>query len=414
MTTRIAFVGDVHIGNHKRFGGPKLLGINRRCQHVIDALKSAVLEAAASHVDALVILGDLFDSPNPTPQMLKQVQECCEIIPTIILSGNHDQCSDAYGDHALGPLTPVCEVVDAPDVIPLGDVDLFMVPFESGNCREWLPKRARQLARLSNAKHRVLCFHAGIISDHTPEFLKHSDAAISASEVDALCKELEIETVFAGHWHNRSEWTFENRTIIQAGALVPTGWNNPGFDYGTLFTHVTDKEKKVILRQRVDGPRFVDATPETFGDSSSPEFKPLEDFDDDEMQNFTNQVEYGGIPMGTPEYEAWASHTTLTGRKLYMRIFVDASEVALGQAILNAGIESETIIDGELVISKTEIDEANKQAAKETQSTTTLEEALGAFVEAMALKGIDDFDALDARHEIHKRTKKYMDGNNAD
>lgn len=411
MATKIAFVGDVHVGNHKRFGGPKVAGINRRCQHILDTLKSAALSAAASQLDALVILGDLFDSPNPTPQMMRQVQECLEIMPTIVLSGNHDQCSDAIGDHALGPLMPVCEVVDAPDVIPIGDTDLILIPFESGNCREWLPKRARQLARLSEGKHRVLCFHAGIISDSTPEFLRTSDAAITSSDIGKLCDELDIGTAFAGHWHNKHESSFNGRRIIQAGALVPTGWNNPGFDYGTMYMCSFERSRSAVFRSSIAGPRFIDATPTTF-DETSKHRKPkkLTEMTDDEIRGSMDNA----MPMRTPEYAAYTTHSeSHSQNKLYMRLHVAKNEVQLGQAILNAGIHSETIIDGELVLDKTATEETNKKAAQHTQSATTLEEALSAFVKAMALKGIDDFDAPEAKHEIHEKTKKYMDGNDA-
>ena len=89
--TRIAFVGDVHVGNHKKFSGEMKKGINERCENVLYALSSAVNKAKAEKAETLVILGDLFDNPRPSPQMIMRVQEIIEQIPTIILAGNHDQ-----------------------------------------------------------------------------------------------------------------------------------------------------------------------------------------------------------------------------------------------------------------------------------------------------------------------------------
>jgi len=378
--TKIAFVGDVHVGNHKRFGGPRIAGVNRRCDQVLNALNEAAMHAATNSVDAFVILGDLFDAPNPNPQILRRVQDIVETVPAIILAGNHDQCSDAPRDNALGPLAAVCDVVDSPELITIGDTDLLLVPYQSGNCREWLPEQTAKLLKNSNSKNKVLCFHAGIIGKGTPEFLKTADAAITAGEVFSICADGGIETAFAGHWHNKKVWDFKSKTcetwhkIVQAGALVPTGWNNPGLDYGTIFYYRTTPTPKVTT-ERVNGPRFIDALL------------------DDEISSFAED----SLNLNMGEVS------------LYARLHVAATEVALGNTILKAGIDSEVLCDGELVISKKEADEATVKAARETQSSETLEAALEAFVSLMALKHIDDFDAPEARDEIKEKVLEYMD-----
>ena len=56
----VCFLADLHVANHKRHGGPVKAGINRRCQHVLDALESAYKRAERLDAKAVVILGDLF------------------------------------------------------------------------------------------------------------------------------------------------------------------------------------------------------------------------------------------------------------------------------------------------------------------------------------------------------------------
>lgn len=261
--TALAFCADVHLGNHKRQGGPKHAGINNRAHFTLGVLKDAAEQASAEGA-RLMILGDLFDTMRPEPQLIARAKK---ILPedTIILKGNHDSASDELGDHALGPLEhdggP--SVIDLPMVFWEKDVEVWAVPFQGGTASEWLPKVLSKLESENSggsrpaAKTRVLTLHLGVADDDTPFFLRGAHDAITASQLHDLQDTFNIDEVFAGNWHNKQTWTRDKRTIHQLGALVPTGWDNPGMHgYGGLaFTGGGRRTYSVSL----PGPRFVDA-----------------------------------------------------------------------------------------------------------------------------------------------------------
>ena len=384
--TRIAFVGDVHVANHKKFGGLTSKGINERCENVLYALSSAAALARTQEAETLVILGDLFDTPRPSPQIVKRVQEIVETIPTVILAGNHDQCSDEPGDNALAPLYPVAEVIDAPDVVPVGNVDLLMVPYLSGDYTQKLGDETASLVRQERTRNnekrkRILCFHAGIVGDKTPFFLKESSASITKDNLFTLSEKHRVCVSFAGHWHTAETWqydTSEHRSLaVQAGALAPTGFGDQGVNYGNMY--VFDSSKDELEYHTVPGPRFLDVTL------------------DQDITCISQGREDG-----------------LKDCKLYIRISVDETEISLGETIIKAGVDANAIEDGELSISAEETKKACEKAAKATQSSETLEGALTEYTKQMVVKGVDELDIPEARMEILAKALECLRKSGAD
>jgi len=384
--TRIAFVGDVHVANHKKFGGLTNKGVNERCENILYALSSAAVLARTQRAETLVILGDLFDTPRPSPQIVKRVQEIVETIPTVILAGNHDQCSDEPGDNALAPLYPVAEVIDAPDVVPVGDVDLLMVPYLSGDYTKRLDDEVTTLVRQGLAgtnekRKRILCFHAGIVGEKTPFFLKESSASISKDNLFGLAEKHNISMSFAGHWHTTETWQHDNGEhrclAVQAGALAPTGFGDQGVHYGNMY--IFDSDKDELEYHTVPGPRFIDVTLD---------------------QDITC------ISQGRED--------RLKDCRLYVRINVDETEISLGETIIKAGIDANAIEDGELSINSDRSKEACEKAAKATQSSETLEEALAEYTTQMVVKGVDELDIPEARLEILAKALECLRKSGAD
>jgi DNA repair exonuclease SbcCD nuclease subunit len=377
--TRIAFIGDVHVANHKKFGGPTIGGINSRCEHILSALSSAVTKARTEGAETLVILGDLFDTPRPLPQMTRRVQEIVEQIPTIILAGNHDQCSDAPKDNALAPLYPVAEVIDEPDVIEIGGVSLLMVPYHSGDYASYLSDQATELKKQCRdpLAEKLLCFHAGIIDSSTPAFLRDSQAAITREDLFDLSDQLDIRASFAGHWHNARAWEKGRREIFQAGAFTPTGFGDQGTNYGIL--HVFDTKTSNVKQLSVPGPRFLDVSLD---------------------QDITTI--------------SAARDQRLADCSLYIRMCIDEEDMSLGGTIIKAGVESGVIVDGELSINAEKSKEACRKAAQATTSAKNLEEALTSYTSAMPLKNIDDLDEPEARMEILAKAIEYLRRTGAD
>ncbi len=260
--SRLAFIADVHIGNPSIFGGPMVCGINTRGEQVLDTLHRAV-EGARAH-DALVICGDLFDVSNPSPQLIREVQEILVEAPQVlILLGNHDMVSTLPGDHALGPLRALSNVtiVEKPTMRAVGeDALLMLLPFQPADAKEWFPEAVRSLAASADSfgstRKRVLVFHLGVADSSTPAFLRDSHEAIDVEVLTQLMRECSIDYAYCGNWHTPARWG----TVVQCGALCPTGWDNPGWDYGRVRT--LDSTTGLQSDFTVPGPRFLNVNTE--------------------------------------------------------------------------------------------------------------------------------------------------------
>jgi hypothetical protein len=348
----IAFIADLHIANHQKYGGAVKAGINRRCRLILDTLDRAVTRALEEKVAYLVVLGDLFDTARPEPQIVAETQRILGRIPTIVLLGNHDMVSDAAGDHSLGPLSPVpgLRVVEKPCVIPVGEVDLVLVPFYPGPASEWLPVHLKELlgekVPRGKSRRRVLGLHLGIAADDTPHFLKGAEDSIAMGQLVPLLKALRIEAVLAGNWHSRRHWTAQGCDVMQVGCLASTGWDNEGLEnYGTLA--FWDAAKGISFEE-IPGPRFVKA-----------------------------KAGAGLAPYSqTPDDP--------NGCSIFLRQVVsDADLLGASSSLLIEAVEKGLFTGAEVVLDDTKAVEAARTAAGAARSAATLGEALAFVVGAL-------------------------------
>lgn len=257
----VSFIADVHVHNHRRFGGVAVAGINTRCREILAALREACIHAKNSKSDAFIVLGDLFDTTRPSPQVIAAVMDCLVDGPenTLLLVGNHDQVSTCSGDHAMAPLQALqnVTVVDkSKTFIQDSDTPLAVIPFRPGSAKEWLPL---ELAKLGDLTGYTVCVHLGIMDGKTPTYMQDVHDAVHVDVLIALQKKHGFRYVIAGNWHHHDFWDFPEHklTVIQTGALVPTGFANPGVTgYGT----VGRIRNGVFSQKIVDGPRYVKTT----------------------------------------------------------------------------------------------------------------------------------------------------------
>lgn len=281
MTT-VAFLADLHLGNLRRFGGPTVGGVNRRCRHVLDALEAAVALIAARGADALVVCGDVFDTSRPAPQVIAAAQGVLAELKCrkYLIVGNHDLESLQPGDHALGPMAAAgdVEVVagTAAVVRRVGGVELVMVPFTPGKAPDTI--RASLVAgtraagpvsaQMPGLVPRVLCVHAGVRrpEDRAPWMLE-ADDALSSSELQRIAREVGARAAVAGNWHTMrkrdtsAHYADGGVDWLQVGALAPTGWDNSGMDgYGHVgFFGTGGRVNGLHVEGPVRaGPRFLD------------------------------------------------------------------------------------------------------------------------------------------------------------
>jgi DNA repair exonuclease SbcCD nuclease subunit len=269
---RVTVCADVHLGNHRRFGGTVVGSLNDRCRQGLAVFEAACKHAIKVKTHTFVVAGDLFDYAKPEPALLAKVQDILSTlveahIAVYLLMGNHDRTSTVDQDNALAPLAPFAHVVSEPMLIEDDTSLLYLVPHQRGPVREWLPKTLEKLAGEDPdiGKSKLLVMHMGIKDSKTPPWLRESAGAISIRKLEELIDAFELSTVLAGDWHDHRIWELEHhKSVAQIGALVPTGWDNPGIEnYGSVA--VWEPAKRNVRPVNLTftflpGPRFVKVT----------------------------------------------------------------------------------------------------------------------------------------------------------
>jgi hypothetical protein len=249
---RLAIVADVHVHNPPLLGGLSVNGLNERCRKTISVLAAAARFARESSA-TLVIAGDLFDTVKPSPQMLYAVMAVLEN-PTWVMPGNHDRVTDAPMDHACAPLAKVPGVVVIDQPMAIGGV-VFVPPAPRGTpASEWL---AESLESCCPDEGGVLVAHFGIAHAKAPSN-RVSPSSLDIGDAFRLMSAHGIRRMFSGDWHERYHEARDGMTVTQIGALVPTGWDNPGRDFGYLSLY--DTETDLVTTRKFGGPRFFETS----------------------------------------------------------------------------------------------------------------------------------------------------------
>lgn len=264
---KIAFVADVHIANHRKWGGPVNAGLNRRAYECVQTLERAVRAAAQVGAHAFFVLGDLFDHARPAPQLIRATADalCCTDLPVYILLGNHDLQSTDGHDHACAAfelstaVTPI-RVIEKAESIMLeheGEhTEVICVPYRPGIASEWLPAELSALGLTWGNSHvRTLFTHVGIWDDETPSYMRSAHDAVGLGQVRWLMDAYNISGAFAGNWHQPRAWKGHNAetTIGIPGTVCPHSFSDEGI---IGRTGLWDTETLIYVASLVPGPRF--------------------------------------------------------------------------------------------------------------------------------------------------------------
>lgn len=337
MAHRIAFLGDLHLGNFPRFGGRSEGGINARARLTLDALRNAAELCADEEVEHLVLLGDIFDSDRPEPALMHALANLMEEENPLefhLLVGNHDMTTTALNHHAVAPFAymptnvNVYGLQDGHDAY-LGGLDVGLVPWGP----EPILTRVRDFLKTTRVK--VLCLHAGLY-DGTPHLGDGDSSAPDACDVRVLagiCKDHGITQVFAGHWHRARDWKLDGVEIHQLGAFCPTSFSDDGLDYGRVM--------------------FED---NTFVRVSTPKFHVLRDF----------------IPPGSMN-STWDFIRVVTSREQFSETLAKAREMN------NLDLRNTV----EVLVDRNEEQSRVAEAAELAASQTGLVQTLRSYVEKM-------------------------------
>lgn len=349
----IAIIGDVHLANHRRFGGTtNEFGCNVRAQQVLDAIRDAMqFVVNLDKKTTFVFAGDFFDGLRPEPNLIdaamRTIASARGNAAVHWLLGNHEYSAAASASHAIGVLRnqPNAYVHLEPEV---QDKILF-IPFEP----KMTQQRLDEIVATTRDSYEVVVSHFGIIGGSTPPWLRDSSGAFHSDVLSEICEKQKIKLWASGDWH---EYCKHTNIVYQTGALVPTGFDNPNFAYGRVIVYDTVRQSTSVYT--IAGPRFV---------------------------NITDIEQQEELVKKHPE-----------AQPLYCRMTVDQSVLPETSAAVAGNNCIEVVADA------AQQRETMKAAVAATKSVETLEQKLSAFINVMPVPS--DVD----RNDVFSLSKKYL------
>jgi DNA repair exonuclease SbcCD nuclease subunit len=261
---KIACVADVHLGNFHKLGGDTIAGLNQRCRHTIATLREAIHVAEQRGCKDFIVVGDLFDNEAPSPNLLATVQIMFKAtdMAVHVLLGNHDRASSEKGHHALAALWQVAHIIDTPEKMALGNMELVCIPYRATPTKQWFGDTVSMVLTSHRPRYasekcttRVLLMHLGIEDADTDRWLKGARDAVHVNALEELVPD-PFDFILAGHWHDEETWeAAAGRAIVQIGALNPTGWDNIGPTFGRMA--ILDTKDHSVSFEHLPGVRFL-------------------------------------------------------------------------------------------------------------------------------------------------------------
>jgi len=260
----LAFVADVHIGNHKARDTNSHGGINERCAAALETLRQAIQQAIKSGAGTLIIGGDLVHSRRPEPAIIAAINRVLQTeadrLGVVIIPGNHEMLDATAedGNTACAPLYPYATVINTPEWVPIGDwAHVLCIPFEGRiPMAEHIARTVTSMSGKGSPKgHRVLATHVGVYDDTAPPWLKGRDA-IHAETLLALLEANDISLALVGNFHHHNDWSRNGHAVIQVGTLAPASYSDAGVfpNVGGMVLHDGPGSTDLV---EVPGPRFL-------------------------------------------------------------------------------------------------------------------------------------------------------------
>jgi len=252
---KVGVISDLHYENPKILGGPLVAGVNRRCSEIGEAVRTATMEAAARGCHHVVVTGDIFDNPSPSPEVIGQAASdfSRSALKLFLMPGNHERSSDTKGHNALIALNESrqCIVDDEPGVNGVyADAPSYLwVPFVE-NPREVIEKHLAEVGR----PIEYVFLHAGIVSEDSEFWAKEGRNTISVEDCERWAKEYGVRGVIAGDWHGHRVLKDRDPLIVQVGSLTQVDFGDPA-NCGKLV--VLDTDTATVEAVDIPGPRLI-------------------------------------------------------------------------------------------------------------------------------------------------------------
>lgn len=252
----VAFCGDVHLANHPEYGGQREpSGLNERGRLTVETLRAA---ADRTQGAPLVVCGDLFHHRRPEPSIIAAAQACLRG-DDVVLPGNHDlmDASADGGNTACATLDQTSAVINSPTFWRFDNArpPMAIVPFDARKPMAEVIEDACAFLKVKEERGTFgLATHVGILDDGSPPWLREAPDAIHHERLFDIMQRHDIKAAFVGNYHRHGIWARGGMTIVQVGALNPTGYGDEGSEgYGGLAFW----DGKTVEWESVPGPRFV-------------------------------------------------------------------------------------------------------------------------------------------------------------
>ncbi len=230
---RIVHCADIHIG--ASFGRLPSHLAALRAEEQRAAFLDTVNYCKGKSVDALIICGDLFDSPKPLKKDAEFVRKALASlfpIPVFIISGNHDYiCPDS-------PFLKEGYFSDNVHIFPCFD-HFFEIPEKNTviygkSYNSTVTKASFTDMLLDENKINIMCLHGdfNIAGDYTP--ISHE-----------VLSSLPVNYAAMGHIHNGEVFQVGNVKCAYSGALDGTGFDDDG-NTGIIYAEITPDETKLF------------------------------------------------------------------------------------------------------------------------------------------------------------------------
>jgi exonuclease SbcD len=204
---KVVAISDAHLGR-AHYHAVNEQGINQREADIAAAWHRAVAAATAENPDAVLVLGDLFDSPRPSYRAFREgargLRALAEAgVPTLAISGNHDtprlrESGSPYGvlaDAFPGLRFVFRGMLESVDLLP--GLRVHAVP----QCRddEELKSVIGEAADARSSDHmNLMVTHAAV----TLLSRRYTYGDVNELEVDLSTLDAGFDRVLLGHFHN--------------------------------------------------------------------------------------------------------------------------------------------------------------------------------------------------------------------
>ncbi len=230
---RIVHCADIHIG--ASFGRLPSHLASLRAEEQKATFLDTVNYCKEKSVDALLICGDLFDSPNPLKkdaEFVRKALASLSPVPIFIISGNHDYiCPDS-------PFLKEGYFSDNVHIFPCFD-HFFEISEKNTviygkSYNSTVTSASFTDMLLDENKINIMCLHGdfNIAGDYTP---------ISREVLSSL----PINYAAMGHIHNGEVFQVGNVKCAYSGALDGAGFDDDGVT-GFIYGEITEDETKLF------------------------------------------------------------------------------------------------------------------------------------------------------------------------